>query len=150
MTKRKTKPKAQRKRRTHSEEFKREAVKLVIEQQLSVAEAARNLGIHANLLRSWKRRMEAEREELTEDERMEIARLRAENRRLRMERDILPLDMSIVWPHIFKLLFRYQFSVDVAFRCLGTRRSWLICSTSSITPSDWRTRCSPAGNSSNP
>ena len=32
----------------------------VFEQQLSAAEAARNLGIHADLLRSWKRRFEAE------------------------------------------------------------------------------------------
>ena len=87
----KAKPKPKRKRRVHSEEFKREAVKLVFDQQLSVAEAARNLGIHANLLRTWKQRFEAENEDatLTEDERMEIARLRAENRRLRMERDIL-------------------------------------------------------------
>ena len=89
MSKRKSKPKPQRKRRTHSEEFKRQAVQLVHDQQLSVAEAARNLGIHPNLLRSWKQRIEAENEGLTEDERMEIARLRAENRRLRMERDIL-------------------------------------------------------------
>ena len=81
--------KPKRRRRTHSDEFKREAVKLLTEQQLSAAEAARNLGIHVNLLRSWKQRIEAEEEGLTEDERMEIARLRAENRRLRMERDIL-------------------------------------------------------------
>ena len=91
MTKRKSKATAKRRRRRHSEEFKREAVKLVFEQQLSVAEAARNLGIHASLLRSWKQRIEAEAGDtsLTEDERMEVARLRAENRRLRMERDIL-------------------------------------------------------------
>ena len=91
MAKRKSKLATKRKRRTHSEEFKREAVKLVFDQQLSVSEAARNLGIHPNLLRSWKRRLSAEQEEtgLTEDERMEMARLRAENRRLRMERDIL-------------------------------------------------------------
>jgi transposase len=91
MAKRKGRPKAKRNRRTHSEEFKQEAVKLVFDQQLSVAEAARNLGLHPNLLRSWKRRIEAENDDtsLTEDERMEIARLRAENRRLRMERDIL-------------------------------------------------------------
>ena len=91
MAKRKARPKPKRKRRKHSEEFKREAVKLVLEQNLSVAEAARNLGIHPNLLRSWKQRIEAESEDvgLTEDERMEMARLRAENRRLRMERDIL-------------------------------------------------------------
>ncbi len=91
MSRRKSQLKPKRRRRTHSEEFKREAVKLISDQQLSVAEAARNLGIHATLLRSWKQRIEAENDEtsLTEDERMEIARLRAENRRLRMERDIL-------------------------------------------------------------
>ena len=91
MSKRKAQSKPKRGRRKHSEEFKREAVKLVFDQQLSVAEAARNLGIHPNLLRNWKQRFESENEDtsLTEDERMEIARLRAENRRLRMERDIL-------------------------------------------------------------
>ena len=78
MAKRKREPK--RLRRTHSENFKREAAKLVFEQKLSVTEAARNLGIHANLLRSWKQRFE--------DEQMEMARLRAENHQLRMERDI--------------------------------------------------------------
>ncbi len=91
MAKRKAQSKPKRRRRTHSEEFKREAVKLVRDQQLSVSEAARNLGIHPNLLRTWKERFESEHDEtlLTEDERMEMARLRAENRQLRMERDIL-------------------------------------------------------------
>ena len=79
------------KRRSHSEEFKREAVKLVTDQGYSVAEAARNLGIHVNLLRTWKRKfsVEAEEQDLSEEERMELARLRAEVKRLRMERDIL-------------------------------------------------------------
>ncbi len=88
MAKRKAVPK--RKRRKHSEEFKREAVKLVFDEQLSVAEAAKNLGIHPNLLRKWKQQFEAEQEDmsLTEDEHMEMARLRGEIRRLRMERDI--------------------------------------------------------------
>ncbi len=85
------KRKPKRKRRTHSDEFKQEAVKLVIVEGLSVAEAARNLGIHANVLRNWKLKYEADLEDpsLTDDERMEMARLRSENRRLRMERDIL-------------------------------------------------------------
>jgi transposase len=85
------KRKPKRKRRTHSDEFKREAVKLVMAEGLSVAEAAGNLGIHANVLRNWKAKFEADQEDpsLTDDERMEMARLRAENRRLRMERDIL-------------------------------------------------------------
>ncbi len=82
-----------RKRRTYTDEFKREAVKLVTDQRYSLAEAARNLGVHANLLRTWKQQIAAEDEQyeagLTEGERMELASLRAENKRLRMERDIL-------------------------------------------------------------
>jgi len=78
-----------RKRRSYTDEFKQEAVRLVTEQGYSVSEAARNLGVHANLLRSWKQKLEAAEESLTEDERMELASLRAENKRLRMERAIL-------------------------------------------------------------
>ena len=91
MAKRKAASKRKCRRRTYSDEFKQEAVKLLVEQQQSVAEVARNLGIHENLLRTWKQRFEAKQEDqsVTEDERMEIARLRSENRRLRMERDIL-------------------------------------------------------------
>ena len=93
MTKRKatSRSKPKQTRRSHSEEFKREAVKLVSDQQVSVSEAARNLGINPNLLRKWKQVIDAENQDtsLTEDERLELARLRAENRQLRMERDIL-------------------------------------------------------------
>ena len=80
-----------RKRRTYSDEFKTEAVKLVTEQGYSLAVAARNLGVSANSLRNWKQQIETvnEDETMTEEERMELARLRAENQRLRMERDIL-------------------------------------------------------------
>ena len=82
-----------RKRRTYTDEFKRDAVKLVTERGYPLAEAARNLGVHANLLRTWKQKIAAEDEQyeagFTEDERMELASLRAENKRLRMERDIL-------------------------------------------------------------
>ena len=79
------------KRRSYTDEFKAEAVKLVTDQGYSVAEAGRNLGVHANLLRNWKQKFSAESEPqgLTEDERMELARLKAENKRLRMEREIL-------------------------------------------------------------
>jgi len=58
-----------------------------------MAEAARNLGVHANLLRTWKLKLEAEESQceagLGEDERLELARLRADVKRLQMERDIL-------------------------------------------------------------
>ena len=81
---------SKRERRRHSDKFKREAVKLVTEQGLSVAQAARDLDVNENLLRTWKRKFADESEEsLSESERMELARLREENRRLRMEREIL-------------------------------------------------------------
>ncbi len=79
------------KHRQYTAEFKAEAVKLVTEQGYRVSEAARSLGINENLLRVWKHKL-ATREsqvKLTEGEHMELARLREENRRLRMERDIL-------------------------------------------------------------
>jgi transposase len=80
-----------RKRRQHSEEFKREAVRLVTDEGYAVSEAARNLGVHPSLLQKWKQKYatESTESELTEEDRMEIERLRAENKRLRMERDIL-------------------------------------------------------------
>ena len=79
------------KRRNHSDEFKQEAVNLVVEQGYSVAEAARNLGINENLLHKWKRKLveEAAAGSLVQEEQAELVRLRAENKRLRMERDIL-------------------------------------------------------------
>jgi transposase len=83
-----------RKYRTYTDEFKQEAIKLVTEQGYKIAEAARSLGIHENLLGKWKRRSEARNAgvsqgSLQDDERTELERLRAENRRLLMERDIL-------------------------------------------------------------
>ena len=44
------------KRRKYDREFKVEAVKLVTERGTPIAEAARNLGIHENLLRMWKKK----------------------------------------------------------------------------------------------
>jgi transposase len=84
-----------KKRRTYTPEFKAEAVKLVTEQGYSVAEAARSLGIHEGLLRSWKQALDSQGEQafpghgklLPFEE--EMRRLRAENQRLRAERDIL-------------------------------------------------------------
>ena len=79
------------KRRTYTDEFKRQAVRLVTEQGYSVPEAARSLGIHPNLLRKWKDKLAHENggSSVTPEEHEELKRLREENRRLRMERDIL-------------------------------------------------------------
>jgi transposase len=80
-------------RRTYTLEFKQEAVLLVTKQGLSLSEAARRLGIHPNLLRTWKASL-ARKGPLANSRQptaleTENARLRAENERLRMEREIL-------------------------------------------------------------
>ena len=80
-----------RKRRNYTEDFKRDAVALVTEQGYNPSEAARSLGIGANLIRRWKREFEEEASgaRLSADEREELKRLRKENRMLRMEKEIL-------------------------------------------------------------
>lgn len=83
-----------RKRRKFSKEFKEEAVKLILDHDYSISEAARNLGIHASLLRRWKREYEDGGKDDFHPEssvaiRAELNRLRKENKRLKMEREIL-------------------------------------------------------------
>ena len=83
-----------RKRRKYSQEFKEEAVKLVTEQGYQVTEAARNLGIHPNMLSRWKREVIGDDESSSSSENFndihaELRRLRKENKRLKMEREIL-------------------------------------------------------------
>ena len=81
-----------RTRRSFSPEYKGEAVRLVLEQGLSVREAAQDLGLGKSTLERW---IQAERDPdkdsnaLTEPDVDELKRLRKENRVLRMERDIL-------------------------------------------------------------
>ncbi len=84
-----------RPRRTYTPEFKVEAVKLVTEQGYSVAEAARSLGIPETLLRSWKQALQAKGDQAFPGPGKlpavaeELRRLRAENKRLLAERDML-------------------------------------------------------------
>ncbi len=84
-----------RKRSTYTAEFKLAAVKMITDQKLSVAEVARRLDVGENLLRTWKKAF-LERggdafpghgHPTPADE--ELRRLRAEVKRLTMERDIL-------------------------------------------------------------
>ncbi len=82
-------------RRTYTSEFKIEAVRLVTEEGYSIRQAAESLGISQNAVRTWKRRLENEADGAfpgkgkvsSRDE--QVQRLQEENRRLRMERDIL-------------------------------------------------------------
>jgi len=75
----------------YTKEYKEEAVALVREQGYSVPDAAKSLGINANILYRWKEKFEEELEgkSLSMDERAELKKLRKENKNLRMEKEIL-------------------------------------------------------------
>jgi len=81
-------------RKKYTQEFKEEAVKLITEQGYRVTEAARNLGINENMLGRWKRELEEGGEGASGLQggtvmQAELKRLRKENKRLKMEREIL-------------------------------------------------------------
>ncbi len=82
-------------RKKYSKEFKLDAVSLVIEQNYSQAEAPRSLGINANLLGRWSKEFQTKdgqafrgHGKLTPDQE-ENKKLKAQVKRLEMERDIL-------------------------------------------------------------
>ena len=73
-------------------EFRRRAVELARERLKPISEIAKDLGIAESCLRNWLKQAdvdEGRREGVTSEERAELARLRRENRVLRMEKDIL-------------------------------------------------------------
>ena len=85
--------KPRRPRRTYTDEFKAETVRLVLDEGKSVAAVARDLELTESSLRNWVEQARADRTHgktgLTTAEREELARLRKENRILREEREIL-------------------------------------------------------------
>ena len=83
------------KRRKHSKEFKHEAVVLARRGDVGFSRAAKDLGIHESLLRSWAKAQATEGADAFRGHgkraalEAENARLVRENRTLLMERDIL-------------------------------------------------------------
>ena len=82
-------------RKKYSKEFKLDAISLVTDQGYSRAEAARSLSINPTILNRWIKENESDDSQafrgngkLTADQ-LEIRRLREENKRLKMEKDIL-------------------------------------------------------------
>jgi transposase len=82
-------------RKTYAREFKLQALRMLTDQGLSVAEVARRLGVRENLLRNWKKAAKGHGPDAlpghgapspAEDE---LRQLRAEVYRLRAERDLL-------------------------------------------------------------
>ena len=84
-----------RPRTTYTAEYKLAAVKMITDQKLSVAEVGRRLDVSETLLRAWRKSVLAGGDAAfpghgnptpTDDE---VRRLRAENTRLKAERDLL-------------------------------------------------------------
>jgi transposase len=83
-----------RKRRIFSTEYKAEVVKLIHESGKSVGQVCRELDLTETAVRKWVAQVEVDAGHgpsgaLTSDERDELRRLRRENTRLRMEREVL-------------------------------------------------------------
>lgn len=83
-------------RKQYTKEFKLDVISLVLDQGFTIAEAARSLGIRANMLGRWVKESQADNNgqafrgngKLTPKQE-EIRRLRIENKQLKLERQIL-------------------------------------------------------------
>ena len=90
-----------KKRRQYTKEFKIEAVRLIIEEGRPISDVARELGTAQSLLHRWKKKSEEGKIDpfpgkgrlSPEDD--ELRRLRRDNERLRIERDILKKAVAI-------------------------------------------------------
>jgi len=84
-----------RARRKFTREFKVEAVRLVRERGVSIAQAARDLDLGQTVLRQWVRAFAADPKDAfpgqgqQKPEQVEVTQLRREVARLKMERDVL-------------------------------------------------------------
>jgi len=90
-----------RKRKKHTEEFKREAVRLLESRgERTIADVAASLGVAENLLHAWKRKLGSAAEQVRKERggetpEEELKRLRRENAQLRQERDVLKKSVAV-------------------------------------------------------
>ena len=129
-------------RRNHSQEFKREAVALVVEHGYSCAAAGRSLGVSGALIGRWKQDLADNGAEAFPGkgkrtaEQQRIHELETENRRLRMEKDILKKATAFFAK---EKLMRYRFIDE-------HKKAWpviLMCDVLSVSRSgyyDWTGR----------
>ena len=118
-----------RRRRSYDEAFKRDAVRLVSEEQYTFRAAAAAVNVSEQSLRAWHAKLvpapEPCGENATVEElRDEVARLRKQLKRAELEREILPLDRSTRAGHVSQVFTRFR-----GFTVRGVLRSWLICWT---------------------
>ena len=80
-----------RNRRIFTDEFKLEAIRLVEETDMTMAQVSRDLGINNNLIGRWKKEFSDRKIEATQidDKDAEIRRLKAELRDLKEDHDIV-------------------------------------------------------------
>lgn len=78
-------------RRRFTQEYQDQAVSLVLHSGRTIREVAKNIGVHEITLGKWVSKARGggsgQDKELSETERVELERLRKENKVLRMERD---------------------------------------------------------------
>ena len=97
-----------RQRRSFTDDYKRQAVDLVVSSGRTVGSVAKELGLRDSVLRRWTEQRGAGRDPTagprhpttqaalpSADQAAEIARLQRENERLRTERDILKKSIAI-------------------------------------------------------
>lgn len=76
-------------RQKYTDEFKAEAVRMVLEKNVSVAQVSRELRMTEKLLGRWVREQRAKNGTLIETERQELTRLRREIKRLAEDNELL-------------------------------------------------------------
>src|SRR4051795_6584367 len=138
-------------RRRFDRAFKLEAVKLVRERGVSAAQAARDLGVHENVLRKWVKEFGSDPVQAfpgqgqMKPEQQEIERLRREVNKLRAERDIFKKGRSLLCEGSdmkFVFIARHRNVWPVAWLCnaMGVSRSgfhaWLNRTPSARSRSD--------------
>jgi len=96
---------AKRGRRSHSREFKEDAVRLVTDKGVAVSQVALDLGVHENTIYKWMRQYNADpagafpgKGNLKPQEE-EMRRLQRENEILKEEREILKKALAIFSKH---------------------------------------------------
>ncbi|HSY24690.1 MAG TPA: IS3 family transposase [Polyangiaceae bacterium] len=135
---------ARRKRRNFTPEFKAEAVRLTRLGDRSIGKVALDLDLTEGALREWVKRAEADAgnaapETLTTAEREELTRLRRDNKRLQMERDILK-GSGHVLREGKRMKFAFIAAEEVAFPVIA------MCRMLDVSPSGyyaWKMRPEP-------
>ena len=121
-------------RRQFSREFKLEAVKLVKDRGVTMAQAARDLDVHETVLRKWMREQAVDPQQafpgkgVMKPEQAEIERLKREVAKLKMERDILKKSRGLLREGVdvkfgFVAKHRGAWPANLMCEALGVSRS---------------------------